>query len=52
MKDDKVTKNGKHYISLIDNNTWDPETYSDGWKLVEDVEDIESDESEASEDNI
>lgn len=36
MKDDKVTRNGKHYISLIDNNTWDPETYPDGWKLVED----------------
>lgn len=35
MKDDKVTYNGKHYISLIDNNTWSPDGYPQGWKLVE-----------------
>lgn len=35
MKDDKVTYNGKHYISLIDNNTWSPDDYPQGWKLVE-----------------
>lgn len=35
MKDDKVTFNGKHYTSLIDNNTWSPDDYPDGWKLVE-----------------
>ena len=35
MKDDKVSFNGKHYISLIDNNTWDPESYPSGWQLVE-----------------
>lgn len=35
MKDDKVTYNGKHYISLIDNNTWSPDDYQQGWELVE-----------------
>lgn len=35
MKDDKVAYNGKHYISLIDNNTWSPDDYPQGWKLVE-----------------
>ena len=35
MKDDKVTYNGKHYVSLIDNNTWSPETYPAGWHLAE-----------------
>lgn len=35
MKDDKVTYNGKHYISLIDNNTWSPDDYPQGWQLVE-----------------
>ena len=31
---DKVTYNGKHYESLIDNNTWSPEAYPAGWKEV------------------
>lgn len=35
MKNDKVTYNGKHYISLIDSNTWSPDAYPAGWKLVE-----------------
>ena len=35
MKDDKITFNGRHYISLIDNNTWSPDAYPQGWKLVE-----------------
>ena len=35
MKDDKVTFNGKHYVSLIDNNTWSPEAYPAGWQLAE-----------------
>lgn len=32
---DKVTYNGKHYISKIDNNVWSPDDYPDGWELVE-----------------
>ena len=32
---DKVTFNGKHYISKIDGNTWSPEAYPDGWEAVE-----------------
>ena len=28
---DKVTYNGKHYVSTIDGNVWDPESYPDGW---------------------
>lgn len=31
-KGDKVTYNGKHYISLIDNNTWSPDGYPQGWQ--------------------
>ncbi len=30
---DKVTYNGQHYISLIDNNTWSPEAYPQGWEV-------------------
>lgn len=29
---DKVTYNGKHYISLIDNNVWSPDDYPAGWE--------------------
>lgn len=32
MKGDKVSYQGKHYISLIDNNVWSPVTY--GWEEV------------------
>lgn len=32
QKGDKVTFNGKHYISLIDNNTWSPTDYPAGWQ--------------------
>lgn len=34
-KGDKVTYNGKKYISLIDSNTYSPADYPAGWKLVE-----------------
>lgn len=34
-KDDKVTYKGKHYVSLIDNNTWAPDVYTQGWKNIE-----------------
>lgn len=34
-KGDKVTFEGKHYISLIDANTYSPSAYSQGWQLVE-----------------
>lgn len=32
---DKVTYNGRHYISLIDENVWSPTDYPAGWELVE-----------------
>lgn len=32
---DKITFNGKKYISLINGNAWSPEAYPAGWKLVE-----------------
>ena len=35
MAGDKVTFEGKKYISKIDNNTWSPTDYPDGWELVE-----------------
>ena len=35
MTGDKVTFEGKKYISKIDNNTWSPTDYPDGWELVE-----------------
>lgn len=31
-KGDKVTYNGKHYVSLVDNNVWSPDVY--GWDEV------------------
>lgn len=30
MKGDKVTYEGKHYVSVVDNNVWAPTTY--GWE--------------------
>lgn len=33
QKGDKVTYNGKHYVSVIDNNTYSPEEYALGWDL-------------------
>ena len=39
QKNDKVTYNGKKYISLIDNNAWSPDDYPAGWQLVESEED-------------
>lgn len=35
MINDKVTFEGKHYISLIDNNIWSPTAYPAGWQMVE-----------------
>ena len=32
MKGDKVTYNGKTWVSTVDNNVWAPETY--GWEEV------------------
>lgn len=29
---DKVTYNGKHYVSLIDGNIWTPDAYPAGWE--------------------
>lgn len=34
MKGDKVTFNGKHYVSLIDNNVWSPSDLPSGWEEV------------------
>lgn len=34
MTGDKVTFQGQHYISLIDNNTWSPAAYPRGWDEV------------------
>lgn len=34
MTGDKVTFQGNHYISLIDNNTWSPADYPRGWEEV------------------
>jgi chitodextrinase len=33
MKGDKVTYNGKTYVSTVDNNVWAPDAY--GWEVVE-----------------
>lgn len=33
MTGDKVTFEGKRYTSVIDNNTWSPTDYPQGWKL-------------------
>lgn len=35
MIGDKVTFNGEHYESLIDNNTWSPADYPSGWNKVD-----------------
>ena len=43
---DKVIYNGLVYESLIDNNTWSPEDYPEGWKLISEPEpEVPSDES-------
>lgn len=34
-KGDKVTYNGKHYISLMDANVYSPDEYPVGWEEVE-----------------
>ena len=31
---DKVTYNGKHYISKLDGNVWSPDAYPQGWTEV------------------
>jgi chitodextrinase len=33
MTGDKVTYNGKTYVSIVDNNVWSPDAY--GWEIVE-----------------
>lgn len=35
MTGDKVTFEGEHYISLIDNNVWSPKDYPQGWEKQE-----------------
>lgn len=35
MIGDEVMYNGVHYRSLIDNNVWAPDTYPQGWEIVE-----------------
>lgn len=32
---DKVTFEGEHYVSLIDNNVWSPKDYPQGWQIQE-----------------
>lgn len=32
---DKITYNGKHYISTIDGNVWSPDAYPAGWQVQE-----------------
>lgn len=32
---DKVTFEGEHYISLIDNNVWSPKDYPQGWQKAD-----------------
>lgn len=34
MMGDRVTFEGQHYESLIDNNTWSPLEYPAGWELI------------------
>ena len=34
MKGDKVTFEGEHYESLIDNNVWSPVAYPQGWQKL------------------
>ena len=35
MKGDMVVYNGKTYKSIIDNNVWSPDTYPNGWEVIE-----------------
>lgn len=44
---DKVMYNGKKYVSLIDANSWSPDAYPAGWKLVE--EETEEEPGEGTE---
>lgn len=32
---DKITYNGKHYISTMDGNVWSPDAYQAGWQVQE-----------------
>ena len=32
---DKITYNGKHYISTMDGNVWTPDAYPAGWQVQE-----------------
>lgn len=32
---DEVMHNGVHYRSTIDNNVWSPESYPQGWEIIE-----------------
>ena len=38
---DKVTFNGKRYVSLIDGNNWSPSVYPQGWEEVVEVKEVE-----------
>lgn len=38
---DKVTFNGKRYVSLIDGNNWSPSVYPQGWEEVIEVKEVE-----------
>ena len=38
---DKVTFNGKKYVSLIDGNNWSPSVYPQGWEEVVEVKEVE-----------
>ena len=35
MNGDMVVYNGKIYKSIIDNNVWSPDTYPNGWEVIE-----------------
>lgn len=35
MKGATVVYNGKTYKSIIDNNVWSPDTYPNGWEVIE-----------------
>ena len=37
-KGDKVSLNDKRYVSLIDNNVWNPNIFPMGWEEVKEVE--------------
>ena len=42
---DKITYNGKKYISIINANVWSPDDYPSGWKLIEEsTESVEPEE--------